>query len=73
MVLDRFGHESLENLKLYLKNQEKKKKPIAMDPMVPPQVGTRQLPPLSSVLYGIISGRRSVLAAYLLLREKSGA
>jgi hypothetical protein len=27
-------------------------------------VGTgRQLPPLSSVLYGIISGRRSVLAA----------
>ncbi len=33
----------------------------------------RQLPPLSSVLYGIISGRRSVLAAYLLLREKSVA
>ena len=32
----------------------------------------RQLPPLSSVLYGIISGRRSVLAAQLLLREKSG-
>ncbi len=31
----------------------------------------RQLPPLSSVLYGIISGRRSVLAAQLLLREKS--
>jgi hypothetical protein len=37
-------------------------------------VGTgRQLPPLSSVLYGIISRRRSVLAAQLLLREKSGA
>ncbi len=33
----------------------------------------RQLPPLSSVLYGIISGRHSVLAAQLLLREKSGA
>jgi hypothetical protein len=33
----------------------------------------RQLPPLSSVLYGIISKRRSVLAAQLLLREKSGA
>jgi len=33
----------------------------------------RQLPPLSSVLYGIISRRRSVLAAQLLLREKSGA
>jgi hypothetical protein len=32
----------------------------------------RQLPPLSSVLYGIISGRRSELAAQLLLREKSG-
>ncbi len=32
----------------------------------------RQLPPLSSVLYGIISERRSVLAAQLLLREKSG-
>jgi hypothetical protein len=33
----------------------------------------RQLPPLSSVLYGIILRRRSVLAAQLLLREKSGA
>ncbi len=33
----------------------------------------RQLPPLSFVLYGIISGRRSVLAAELFLREKSGA
>ncbi len=33
----------------------------------------RQLPPFSSVLYGIISERRSVLAAQLLLREKSGA
>jgi hypothetical protein len=33
----------------------------------------RQLPPLSSVLYGIISKRRSVLAAQLLHREKSGA
>jgi hypothetical protein len=33
----------------------------------------RQLPPLSSVLYGIISRRRSVLAAQLLLKEKSGA
>jgi hypothetical protein len=33
----------------------------------------RQLPPLSSVLYRIISKRRSVLAAQLLLREKSGA
>jgi hypothetical protein len=33
----------------------------------------RQLPPLSSVLYGIISRRRSVLAAQLHLREKSGA
>ncbi len=33
----------------------------------------RQPPPLSSVLYRIISGRRSVLAAQLLLREKSGA
>ncbi len=33
----------------------------------------RQPPPLSSVLYMIISGRRSVLAAQLLLREKSGA
>jgi hypothetical protein len=32
----------------------------------------RQLPPLSSVLYGIISERRTVLAAQLLLREKSG-
>jgi hypothetical protein len=30
-------------------------------------------PPLTSVLYRIISGRRSVLAAQLLLREKSGA
>ncbi len=33
----------------------------------------RHLPPLSSVLYGIISQRSSVLAAQLLLREKSGA
>jgi hypothetical protein len=33
----------------------------------------RKLPPLSSVLYGIISKRRSVLAAQLILREKSGA
>ncbi len=33
----------------------------------------RQLPPLSSVLYEIISKRRSILAAQLLLREKSGA
>ncbi len=33
----------------------------------------RQLPPLSSVLYWIISKRRYVLAAQLLLREKSGA
>ncbi len=33
----------------------------------------RQLPPLFSVLYGIISRRRSVLATKLLLREKSGA
>jgi hypothetical protein len=33
----------------------------------------RQLPPLSSVLYGIISERRTVLAAKLLLKEKSGA
>ncbi len=33
----------------------------------------RQLRPLSSVLYGIILRRRSVLAAQLLLREKSGA
>jgi hypothetical protein len=33
----------------------------------------RQPPPLSSVLYRIISERRSVLAAQLLLREKSGA
>ena len=32
-----------------------------------------QPPPLSSVLYGIISERRFVLAAQLLLREKSGA
>ncbi len=33
----------------------------------------RQPPPLSSVLYGIISERLSVLAAQLHLREKSGA
>jgi hypothetical protein len=33
----------------------------------------RQLPPLSSVLYRIISKRRNILAAQLLLREKSGA
>jgi hypothetical protein len=33
----------------------------------------RQLPPLSSVLYGIISRRRFVVAAQLLLREKSDA
>ncbi len=33
----------------------------------------RQLPPLSSVMYGIISRRRFVVAAQLLLREKSGA
>jgi hypothetical protein len=33
----------------------------------------RQPSPLYSVLYGIISKRRSVLAAQLLLREKSGA
>jgi hypothetical protein len=33
----------------------------------------RQPPPLSSVLYGKISERHSVLAAQLLLREKSGA
>jgi hypothetical protein len=32
----------------------------------------RQLPPLSSVLYRIISRRRYILAAQLLLREKSG-
>ncbi len=32
----------------------------------------RQPPPLSSVLYGIISKRRSVVAAQLLLREKLG-
>jgi hypothetical protein len=32
----------------------------------------RQLPPLSSVLYRIISKRRYILAAQLLLREKSG-
>ncbi len=31
----------------------------------------RQPPPLSSVLYGIISKRRYILAAQLLLREKS--
>ncbi len=33
----------------------------------------RQLPPLSSILYGIISKRPSVLPAQLLLREKSAA
>jgi hypothetical protein len=33
----------------------------------------RQPPHLYSVLYGIISKRRSVLAAQVLLREKSGA
>ncbi len=33
----------------------------------------RQPPPLSSVLYGIIYKRCSVLAAQVLLREKSGA
>ena len=33
----------------------------------------RQPPPVSSVLYGIITERRSILAAQLLLREKSGA
>jgi hypothetical protein len=33
----------------------------------------RQLRPLSSVLYRIISKRRYILAAQLLLREKSGA
>jgi hypothetical protein len=32
----------------------------------------RQLPTLSSVLYRIISKRRYILAAQLLLREKSG-
>jgi hypothetical protein len=32
----------------------------------------RQLPPLFSVLYRIISKRRYILAAQLLLREKSG-
>ncbi len=32
----------------------------------------RQLPPLSSVLYRIISKRRYILAAQLLLRVKSG-
>jgi hypothetical protein len=32
----------------------------------------RQLPPLSSVLYRIIYKRRYILAAQLLLREKSG-
>ncbi len=37
-----------------------------------PQVGMQPLP-LSSVLYGIIYKRRSVLAAQVLLREKSGA
>ncbi len=37
------------------------------------KVTGRQLPPLSSVLYGIISKRRSVLAAQLILRKKSGA
>jgi hypothetical protein len=37
-----------------------------------PHIG-RQPPPLSSVLYGIISERRSVLAVQILLREKSGA
>jgi hypothetical protein len=33
----------------------------------------RQPPPLSSVLYGIIYKRYSVVAAQVLLREKSGA
>jgi hypothetical protein len=33
----------------------------------------RQPPPLSSVLYGIIYKRCSVVAAQVLLREKSGA
>ncbi len=33
----------------------------------------RQPPPLSSVLYRIIYKRRSVVAAQVLLREKSGA
>ncbi len=42
-----------------------------MTPYSPPP--GRQLPPLSSVLYGIISERRSVLATQLLLREKSGS
>jgi hypothetical protein len=37
------------------------------------QTTGRQLTPFSSVLYGIISKRRSVLAAQLLLREKSAA
>jgi hypothetical protein len=32
----------------------------------------RQLRPLSSVLYRILSKRRYILAAQLLLREKSG-
>ncbi len=36
------------------------------------QTTGRQPPSLSSVLYGIISESRSVLAAQLLLREKSG-
>jgi hypothetical protein len=36
------------------------------------QTTGRQLPPLSSVLYRIISERLTVLAAQLLLREKSG-
>jgi hypothetical protein len=37
------------------------------------QTTARQPPPLSSVLYRIISERRSELAAQLLLREKLGA
>jgi hypothetical protein len=37
------------------------------------RVTGRQPPPLSSVLYGIIYKRCSVVAAQVLLREKSGA
>ncbi len=36
------------------------------------EITGRQLPPLSSVLYRIISKRRYILAAQVLLREKSG-
>jgi hypothetical protein len=45
---------------------------VHLTPQRIPLITGRQLPPLSSVLYGIISERRTVLAAQLLLREKSG-